>query len=197
MEVRDFILQQTFGLLLRKGYNGVSVSDIQVATRMARGLLYYYYGNQERLFEGAVEKYLDRWMLIEKEKLKNKSLTDLMVCFVERHRQTEQELRESCGHDLCYADLRILFLETARHHAAFAQAYQSICTDRYTIWKTGVLNSFALGEFRSGLNLESVARHCVYIEDSVTLNLMVGQAYCDVGYILEKAFGEFFEIIRR
>ena len=57
MKTHDFILQKTLGLLLQKGYDGVSVSDIQQVTGMARGLLYHYFGNLDRLFEEVVETW--------------------------------------------------------------------------------------------------------------------------------------------
>lgn len=51
MKTREFILEKTFGLLLQKGYDGVSVSDIQQLTGMARGLLYHYFGSLEQLLK--------------------------------------------------------------------------------------------------------------------------------------------------
>lgn len=58
MKTKDFILQKTFGLLLKRGYNGISVSDIQEATGMARGLLYHYFRGQDELVHVAVETFL-------------------------------------------------------------------------------------------------------------------------------------------
>lgn len=56
MKTRDLILQRTFALLLDKGYDGVSVSDIQQELEIARGLLYHYFSSKEELFAEVVRQ---------------------------------------------------------------------------------------------------------------------------------------------
>ena len=48
-DTREKILEKTFMLLIRKGYDSVSVSDIQKELGMSRGLLYCYFKNKSDL----------------------------------------------------------------------------------------------------------------------------------------------------
>ena len=47
---RDKILQTTFLLLIKKGYDRVLVSDIQESLGISRGLLYRYFNGKTELF---------------------------------------------------------------------------------------------------------------------------------------------------
>ena len=196
MKTHDFILQKTFGLLLQKGYDGVSVSDIQQVTGMARGLLYHYFGNLDRLFEEVVETWYRTWMVYDRETLKGKSVVELITFMVERYRCIGQDLQEYHDRVISFSDVEILFREAVRHQSSFAELYTKVQEEHYIIWKTALLNSFSRGELRSGLNLESVARHFVFIRDGIVFHTGVG-SLTDHIYLLEKGLREYFEIIRR
>ena len=59
---RDKILQTTFLLLIKKGYDRVLVSDIQESLGISRGLLYRYFNGKTELFFEACRKYFyDRY----------------------------------------------------------------------------------------------------------------------------------------
>lgn len=197
MKTRDFILQKAFGLLLKKGYDGVSVSDIQQETGMARGLLYHYFGGQNALFDEAVEKYLNDWFSVEKETLRKKSVGELIVVTLEGYRRMGDEISENFQQQMTLADVEMLFFEVMRHNRSFAGHYRMIRENRFAIWKTALLNSFSAGELRSGLNLASVARQFVYIIDGVVMDSRSMANVSEVVYEVEKELREFFELIRR
>ncbi len=56
-DTREKILEKTFILLIRKGYDSVSVSDIQKELGMSRGLLYCYFKNKSDLILAACTQY--------------------------------------------------------------------------------------------------------------------------------------------
>ena len=57
MDTKEIILDKTFNLLLLKGFDGVSISDIQNYTGLSRGLLYNYFRSKEEQFIQGIEKY--------------------------------------------------------------------------------------------------------------------------------------------
>ena len=61
---RDVILRTAAELFARKGFANVSIRDICLKSGVSLPMVYYYYGNKQRLFEAVVEK--------------NISLTDFM-----------------------------------------------------------------------------------------------------------------------
>ena len=50
LEKRKYIISKCYKLLLLKGFDGVSISDIQKECGVARGLLYHYFGGKDELF---------------------------------------------------------------------------------------------------------------------------------------------------
>lgn len=56
LEKRNYIIEKCYRLLLQKGFDAVSISDIQKECGVARGLLYHYFGSKEELFYEVVRK---------------------------------------------------------------------------------------------------------------------------------------------
>lgn len=197
MNTKDFILQKTFILLLEKGYDGVSISDIQQATGLARGLLYHYFGNKERLFSEIIACYFVENYSLDREALKNKSVGELIGFMTDWYGGIYRELVCKAGTGVSFLSNDFLFYQLARHDEPFASVYKSVRELRFAVWKTALLNSFSKGELRSGLNLESVARQFVYITEGASLNAYVKTNMHDVISGIEKGLQDFFEIIKR
>lgn len=54
---KEFIIRKAMELYALKGYQNVSITDLQFALDMGRGTLYYYFHNQDELFLTCMEKY--------------------------------------------------------------------------------------------------------------------------------------------
>ena len=54
---KEFIIRKAMELYALKGYQNVSITDLQFALDMGRGTLYYYFRNQDELFLTCMEKY--------------------------------------------------------------------------------------------------------------------------------------------
>lgn len=197
MQTRDLILQKTLGLLLQKGYNGVSISDIQQQTGMARGLLYHYFGSQNGLFEEVVCKYLSEWFYLEQEVRKNKTIGELIVQLTEMYGRIGNYIVENLEGNIFLSDVEVLFYEAMRQNEKFSELYFSSRENRFSLWKTALLNSFGAGELQSGINMESVARQFVYVQEGALLNSRKQKSMSDAVYYIEKSLRDFFEIIRR
>lgn len=197
METREVILQKTFGLLLEKGAGNVSVTDIHQLTGMARGLLYHYFGSQEKLFQAATEKYLLQWLYWEKEEIKHFSVNEWIVFVVEKYNCMAQEAMEYFGENVTLGGIHLLFSEFLRAHPAWEKLYDEIMQKQYIFWKTALLNSFSRGELRVGLNLESLAHQFVFLQQGILLYRFCPPAPTETVYQLEKGLREFFEMIRR
>lgn len=197
MKTREFILEKTFGLLLQKGYDGVSVSDIQQLIGMARGLLYHYFGSLEQLFEAALESGMGKWLTHDKAMTARQTVPEGIAWVAEKCRQSEEDLRGSYGPAVSLADVDLLFREAARHHKSLATRYFLLRNEFFIMWKNILLNSFSLGQLRSGLNLESVARQFCYIQYACMTDFVRGEEETDWVYVLEKSLREFWEIVQR
>lgn len=194
MKTRDLILQRTFALLLDKGYDGVSVSDIQQELEIARGLLYHYFGSKEELFAEAVRQKAFPLVAVDREKWKGCSIGEWIVEVVRHYEEVVTVLREEAGAGMTWMNLYFLIYQSARYHASLASEFRGIHETLFAVWKAAVLNSFARGELKSGLNLESLARQFVCLTQGVSL---INTSDSDGRYDLKKGLYDFWEIIKR
>ena len=51
------ILDAAEKLFIRRGYDGVSVNDVAVESRVAKALVFYYFKNKQELFDTVLESY--------------------------------------------------------------------------------------------------------------------------------------------
>lgn len=196
MGTKELILQKTLMLLGKKGFSGVSVTDIQQETGIARGLLYHYFINQNQLFEEAVEYLVEKWS-ISREKIKDCSISELIVRVIARYQRLSEDVRLNGEAKVSLVQLYLLLLEVSYRSEAIATKFKQLNNDRSYCWKTAVLNSFSRGELRSGLNLESVAKHFLYLEEGAFLFSGTMKRDEELIYNLEKTLGEFYEIVKR
>ncbi len=194
MKTRDLILQRTFALLLDKGYDGVSVSDIQQELEIARGLLYHYFGSKEELFAEAVRQKAFPLVAVDREKWKGSSIGEWIVEVVRHYEEVVTVLREEAGAGMTWMNLYFLIYQSARYHASLARELRGIHETLFAVWKAAVLNSFARGELKSGLNLESLARQFVCLTQGVS---SINASDSDGRYDLKKGLYDFWEIIKR
>lgn len=195
MKTKELILEKTLGLLLEKGYDGVSVSDICQVTGISRGLLYHYFRNKEDLFEEIICEFYNRHYTFDREVLKTDTISERIVFTTRFFADVLSGFPEGGSRELFLTDGPVLIYQAALHSDKFAKQLKKNKEDWFAVWKTAVLNSFAKGELRNGLNLESVARHFVYIVQGVISATTKNNQ--DTLYEIEKSLWEFFEMIKR
>lgn len=195
MKTKERIQEKTLRLLLEKGYDGVSITDITRATGLARGLLYHYFRNKEDLFAGIIRELYRRYYRLEKEHLKEKSISEIIVFTSRFFTEAVLGFPEAGERELTLADAYILLYQAALHQPEFAGQLKKYKEEWFAVWKTALLNSFSKGELCTGLNLEPAARHFVYIIQGILL--FSNKNTSDTLYELEKSLREFYEIIKR
>lgn len=57
-DTRDFIVERAFCLFLQRGYEGISIRDIQEAVGLSKGAIYHYFRSKEEIFGEAIDRYL-------------------------------------------------------------------------------------------------------------------------------------------
>lgn len=121
MKTKELIKEKTWCLLLEKGYDGVSVSDICKATEMARGLLYHYFRNKEDLFGEIVQDVFIRYYQLDRDVLKANAIGEMIVFASRFLTDIFQGLPAGAGRQLTVADGFLLLYQAAEHDEAFAR----------------------------------------------------------------------------
>ena len=76
-DTRDFIVERAFCLFLQRGYEGISIRDIQEAVELSKGAIYHYFRSKEEIFGEAMDRYLLPAIQTLPEALESESATPL------------------------------------------------------------------------------------------------------------------------
>lgn len=179
METKDFILEKTFNLLLLRGFDNVSISDIQVATGLSRGLLYHYFKNKEELFIQVTEKYFIRIFDFDVRKTKEYTLPELIDFMYHRFRQIEDSVL-SIAHemenssDVSILNYHFLFYQVMQRDVIFRNNYTKTIEKEKIAWEYALKNSIRMGEVRSNIQMDSVLDQLHTLVDGVWFQAIFG-----------------------
>lgn len=167
---KDHILQKTFFLLLTKGYDGVSITDIQRETGMSRGLLYHYYGGKDELFRVVVKKYLSDFFLLDVEQTKDCDVEEMIDCVVQSYRNAYRSWDECFGEsEITIANYDFLIFQMIDKDKSIARLYADMREKEKTMWKDAVMRSIEKREIRNVLIADKIAIHIVALLDGLWL----------------------------
>lgn len=197
MKTRDLIMQKTLLLLLRKGFDGVSVSDIKQEVDIARGLLYHYFKSKDELLMAVLTEIVLPLKKMDEEPDREKSISDFISYWLHFCRQITEKLRTEEYPELSVFHIDVLLYQCAQRYPQLRAENHRIQKSCFAAWKAAVLNSFAKGELRTGLNLESLARQFFYLSQPVVPRMNDGGGRESCLYEMERALKDFYEIIKR
>jgi len=165
---KEYILEKTFFLLLTKGYNAVSITDIQAETGMSRGLLYHYFGSKEELFKAAGEVYLVSSFLINTDETKGYDLIGMMQYIIEKYTAISRQWRNYAGTGkITMANYDFLFYQMMRKEKEIEKKYFHMRREEEKAWTDAVNKSLSKGEIRPLLPAEKIAAHFILLLDGV------------------------------
>ena len=170
-ENKDYILQKTFFLLLVKGYDGVSISDIQKETGMSRGIIYHYYKDKEELLRAAAEKYLVTSFFISRQNSAGYGISEMIRFVINTYIETTKQWRGYIGSGgLSMANYDFLFYQMMQKDKAITKTYSHMRREEKLAWIEAVNVSLSRGDIRVSLSKESIASHFILLLDGLWMN---------------------------
>ncbi|MGL5683977.1 MAG: TetR/AcrR family transcriptional regulator [Marinifilaceae bacterium] len=168
---KELILNKCFELLLLNGFDGVSITDIQRATGMSRGLIYHYYSGKEELFMEVTERYLLEFFRLDMEEIGELTIPD-MIDYIERmyYNICSRELSEG-KENINIMNYDFLFYQARLRSKEFEQRYRKIRDDELQAWRKVVANSQNAGHIAAEMDLDQVAKTFVYLVDGSWFNI--------------------------
>lgn len=192
-------MDTTFHLLLMKGYDGVSISDIQKASGMARGLLYHYFGSKEALFSEVIEHYCLNMFSPDLKRIRNFNIEKMIRYLVERYREIcstayggTQERRE-----VSIMNYDFLFYRAMQEDENFCRKYSEMRSNELLAWETIMHNTIIQGSLREGLDPKRTARNFVYLMDGVWMNAVVTHYTHDLIDDLAEVLQDYYLMLKK
>lgn len=192
-------METTFHLLLMKGYDGVSISDIQKASGMARGLLYHYFGSKEALFSEVIEHYCLNMFSLDLKRIRNFNIEKMICYLVERYREIcstayggTQERRE-----FSIMNYDFLFYRAMQEDENFCRKYSEMRSNELLAWETIIHNTIIQGSLREGLDPKRTGRNFVYLMDGVWMNAVATHYTHDLIDDLAEVLQDYYLILKK
>lgn len=192
-EIKDRIISETFDLLLHKGYDGVSITDIQTKLSISRGLLYHYFGNKSSLFCEAVKLHFGQFYCVELDIVASYNVVQLIDYMVDKY----QKLTSSALLEVSIINYDFLFYRAMQEHAELTMLYDKLRKDEYNAWLGALENSRDQNIIRDLVDLELVARQFIYVTDGVWLSAATLANKISLTDSLKEALQDCYALVKR
>lgn len=189
METKEKIIEKTFTLLLQKGYDGVSISDIQKYIGISRGLLYHYFGGKESLFLEATKYSLDTLFPLKLSIIRELNVEQTIVYVLNLY----QELTEKVS----IINYDFLIYRASQESEELAEIYRKSREKELEGWRIALTNSHQLGQLRDDVALDKLALQFLYTTDGVWMRAVASSKEMDLTGSLREALETLYKLIKK
>lgn len=189
MQTKEKIIEKTFALLLQKGFDGVSISDIQNYVGISRGLLYHYFGNKESLLLEATKYSLETHFPLQ--------LSVIRELDVEHAIQYILTLYQQLTEKVSIINYDFLMYRATQESTELAEIYRETRRVELDGWRIAIENSLRLGQIREDIELEKLAQQFIYTTDGVWMRAVASPVEMDLTGSLRKALETLYKLIKK
>jgi len=191
---REFIIRKAMELYALRGFQNVTITDLQIALDMGRGSVYYYFKDQDELFLTCMEKYF----LEPKQRALNSVPEDAGI---DRMITAMQDYLMSLKEALMSFDTKtintsnvndLMFTAYSKFPALHRKA-QRLALKELELWRKAIYQDQRAGLIRRDIDREQIALMFAHIKDSYDSGL--GQTQMDFS-LLEKSYSEFHKLLK-
>lgn len=160
---KDFLYKTIFRLFLSESYECVSIKDIENATGMTRGAVFYYAKNKEELFCKVVEKYFFEAQNIEDKlhavRCSASSLLDFIHVYVQAIEARVDLLQGLLEVERSKASRAYLsfILQAQKYYPDFNKKMNNVFEHEINLWQTVIRTAQINKEIKDYLDCNAVA----------------------------------------
>lgn len=154
-------------LYLLNGYDKVSISDLQYATDIGRGTLYYYFRHQDDLFQECMEHYFlsPKYHALSRVP-ENVTIPQLIAAILGYMDTLERALQTFENKNVNTSNVvSLMCIGYSRFPTLYRRA-KRIYQLEMVLWRRAIKNSIACGDIRSDIDIELTATMFTHIKDS-------------------------------
>ncbi|MDY6069798.1 MAG: helix-turn-helix domain-containing protein [Opitutales bacterium] len=163
--MRENIVRQTFRLILEKGLDAISISDIQKAASVSRALIYHYFSNKDELLIDAVKTYLLLRYRLNEDNSAKMTVMELIKHTIKVYHSIEKELLIDSGQNrIAMENYNGIFYQSLRRYSVIKEMFGEYFREFEHVIKNGQKS----GEIRKDLSSQYIARLILYVFDGGT-----------------------------
>ncbi len=191
---REYIIRKAMELYALQGYQNVSITDLQNTLDMGRGTLYYYFHDQDELFQTCMEKYF----LEPKQKAlstvsDNVTVEEMIQAIMQYLGSLEETLMTFSNKAVNTSNVNNLMFTAYSLFPTLHRKAQRLALKEVDLWRKALYNDQRAGLIRRDIDREQVALMFAHIKNSYDSGL--GKTQMDFT-LLEKSYREFHKILK-
>lgn len=192
---KEYIIRKAMELYALKGYQNVSITDLQFALDMGRGTLYYYFRNQDELFLTCMEKYF----LEPKQRALNSvpedagiermiaAITDYLHCL-------EEALMTFDNKTINTSNVNDLMFTAYSKFPSLHRKAQRLALKELELWRKAIYADQRAGIVRRDIDREQIALMFTHVKN--TFDPALGQTQMNFS-LLTKTYSELHNLLKK
>lgn len=196
---REYILNTSFTLFLRKNFKEVTMNEIVRETGLSKGALYHYFTSKEQLFKEVIDSFFFKKMVIDFKKLRNDSLKNFYRHYAKEVKRIIMDLEKYLNSKNESVDINyfMMMFDAIKIFPGFRDKIKDTQKNELSAWTRMVRKARKGGEFTSPMSDEQIARFFVYSSDGITLNLLSNKSYETVDLQMIKLWDNFYKELKK
>lgn len=191
---REYIIRKAMELYAHKGYQNVSITDLQFALDIGRGTLYYYFADQDELFRTCMERYFlepkQRALNSVPEDAGVEQMIEAMMTYLG---SLEQALLSFEEKNINTSNVNgLMFSAYSKFPTLYRQA-KRLAIKEQELWRKAIYNDQRAELIRRDIDREQVALMFAHIKNSYDSGLGKGQMDFS---LLRKTYSELHNLIK-
>lgn len=189
----DLILKESFKLFAGDRYEQVTVADIERATKLTRGAIFYYMANKEHLFKEIADKYIFNQELTSDDNKQN--LATFINSFIDQLKNLKKQMKSLGVKNADYAYTNIIN-QAIYYYPNYIKEAKKKEKKELNIWIEVVQNAIDSGEISKSTNSMTVG--------NIFYNLYAGFSYKSIFISdgvdmdqLQSAFDSIYQMIKK
>ncbi|MBQ7632270.1 MAG: TetR/AcrR family transcriptional regulator [Paludibacteraceae bacterium] len=191
---KEYIIRKAMELYALRGYQNVSISDLQIALDMGRGTLYYYFPDQDALFQTCMERYFlipkQRALSAVSDDVTIERMIDAMMAYLN---SLKEALMTFDNKSINTSNVNNLMFTAYSLFPSLHRQAQRLALKEVELWRKALYNDQRAGFIRRDIDREQVALMFAHIKNSYDSGL--GRTQMDFS-LLEKSYREFHKILK-
>jgi AcrR family transcriptional regulator len=191
---REQIINKAMELYALKGYQNVSITDLQFALDIGRGTLYYYFKDQDELFYTCMEKFFLEPKQRALSNVSENTGIDLMIkVMLDYLHNLEEALLTFDTKTINTSNVNDLMFTAYSKFPSLHRKAQRLALKELELWRKAIYNDQRAGLIRRDIDREQIAIMFTHIKNSYDSGL--GQTQMDFS-LLEKTYSEFHHLLK-
>ena len=191
---KEFIIRKAMELYALRGYQNVSITDLQNELDIGRGTLYYYFRDQDELFQTCMEKYfLEPKHRALSAVSEDAVIEDVIRALMHYLNSLEQALLTFTNKSVNTSNVNNLMFTAYSRFPALHRRAQRLALKEVELWRKAIYNSQRLGLVRRGIDVELIALMFAHVKDSYDSGL--GRTQMDFS-LLEKSYYALYNLLK-